>query len=202
MFDECTGLDILYNAFGVDILPKRKLQKKYREHRAMWREAKASGDPSRVRDTFFRIKRERFGLMDMKFQEEPMKTACDMGLGSRTGMIDAADVRVFFILSEGSRSIVSKIYIAFNVENNIWDPEMQEKMDKTTKWVLNRQVGPKMAERLLEMPCKLESAFRDGSGGEHLLQWSRNGDGSATLSDAWDCRRTIYVTEEGMRPGL
>lgn len=196
MADERAGLDILYRAFGLDILPKTPAQLALRKHRALWREAKASGDETRIQETFFRLKREKFGLMGVKYQEEAVKTPWDTGKASE--LLDPRDVRVFFVLSEGSTSVVAKIYIAFNADPD--EPGVREKVDRTTKWILTRQVESRMAEGRLEMPCKLERAYRDRTEGEHTLQWSRNEDGSHTLADAWDQRRTIFVEEDDMRP--
>lgn len=53
---------------GLDILPKTPAQLALRKHRALWREAKAFGDETRIQETFFRLKRERFGLMGVKYQ--------------------------------------------------------------------------------------------------------------------------------------
>lgn len=198
MLDEYAGLDILYTAFGVDILPKTELQKGLRRHRGMWREAKASGSPATVRETFFRLRRERFGLMGVKYQEEAMKTPWDTGTAN-SELLDPRDVRVFFVLSEGSASLVGKIHIAFNADP-AGEPGVREKVDRTTKWILTRQVESRLAEGRLEMPCRLERVYRDRSESEHMVQWGRNEDGSPTLADAWDRRRTVFVAGDGMRP--
>lgn len=194
MLDECAGLDILYTTFGIDILPKTKLQKMLRTHRGMWREAKASGCSVKIRETFFLLKRERFDLTKVKYQEERMRTPWDTGRPCE--LLDPQDVRVFFILSKGSNSVVGKVYIAFNTDLN--EPGVREKVDRTTKWILTGQVEPRQATGGLEMPYRLERAYRDRSEGEHLVHWGWNGDGSHTLADAWDCRRTIFVAGDGM----
>lgn len=200
MLDEYAGLDILHTAFGVDILPKTELQKGLRRHRSAWREAKASGSPERVRETFFRLRRERFGLMGVRYQEEAMRPPWDTGgRGGNEQLLDPRDVRVFFVLAEGSASVVAKIYIAFNADHPAGEPGMRERVDRTTKWILTRQVESRLAEGRLEMPCKLERVYRDRSESEHLLQWGRNEDGSHTLADAWDCRRTIFVTGDDIK---
>lgn len=189
MVDECAGFDVLYRAFGIDLLPKTQLQKLLRNHRDVWGKAKASGSPSRLRETFFQLKRERFEIMGLKYQEEPMKTPWDTGRPSE--LLDPVEVRVFFILYTGSRNMVSKIYLAFNVD--LCQSGIRERVERTTKWILTRQVESKLVGGTLEMPCKLERAYRDRSEGEHLLQWARNEDGSHTLADAWDQKRTYYV---------
>ncbi|KAG6363914.1 hypothetical protein INS49_009017 [Diaporthe citri] len=194
MIDEYAGLDILHTALGADILPKTELQRGLRRHRAAWREAKASGDPATVRETFFRLKRERFGLMGVRYQEEAMRTPWDTGERS-SEMLDPRDVRVFFLLAEGSTRVAAKIYIAFNADPG--EPGVREKVDRTTRWILTRQVESRLAEARLEMPCRLERAYRDRGEGEHLVQWGRNEDGSHTLADAWDRRRTVFVPGDG-----
>lgn len=125
-----------------------------------------------------------------------MKTPWDTGKSSE--LLDPRHVRVFFVLSEGSTSVVAKIYIAFNTDPD--EPRVQEKVDRTTMWILTRQVESRMAEGRLEMPCKLERAYRDRTEGEHLLKWDRNEDGSHTLADAWDHRRSIFVAEDDTGP--
>lgn len=198
MLDEYAGLDILYRALGADILPKTRLQRMLRGHRAMLREARASGSPSRLREAFFRTKRERFGLAGVKFQEEPMKAPWDMGRQpGGEQLLDPQDVRVFFILSKGSSSVVGKIYIAFNVDPS--EPGVGDRVERTTKWILTRQVESRLARGELEMPCRLQRAYRDRAEGEHLVQWGRNEDGSHTLADAWDCRRTVFVDGDEVR---
>lgn len=199
MLDEYAGLDILYRALGADILPKTRLQRMLRGHRAMLREARASGSPSRLREAFFRTKRERFGLAGVRFQEEAMKAPWDMGRqpGGGEQLLDSQDVRVFFIFSGGSSSVVGKIYIAFNADPG--EPGVSERVERTTRWILTRQVESRLAGGQLEMPCKLQRAYRDRSEGEHLVQWGRNEDGSHTLADAWDCRRTVFVDGDDAR---
>lgn len=68
-----------------------------------------------------------------------MKTPWDMGRPD--GLLDPNDVRVFFILTGGSSRAVGTIHIALNVDRG-W-PGMQEKVDKTTKWILTTQVQMK-----------------------------------------------------------
>lgn len=192
--DECAGLDILYRAFNIDILPKTKTQKLLREHRATWRAAKASGSPARIREAFFQLKRERFELAGTRFQEEAMKSPWDTRRPSE--LASPEDVRVFFILSgRGHKSsttttTIAKIYIAFNMDPG--EPGARERIDRTTQWVLTRQVEAKLAGGRLEMPCKLERAYRDRSESQHELHLSRDGNGSQTLADAWNRRRTVY----------
>lgn len=193
--DERIGFDILYRAFGLDVLPKTPEQLALRKHRETWREAKASGDADRIRQTFFRLRRERFDMMGVRYEEEPMKEAP----AAEAGGLDPRDVRVFFIPSKGSNSVVGKVYIAFNADPDE-EPGVRERVEWATRWILARQVEAKVVEHCLEMPCILKRIYRDRSEGEHLLQWSRNEDGSSTLADAWDRRRPRFVTEAGMKP--
>lgn len=70
VLDEGAELDIIYRAFGIDVLPKTAVRKKHRQLRGIWREAKASGDPGRIRDAFFQLKRAEFERMAIKYFEE------------------------------------------------------------------------------------------------------------------------------------
>ncbi|KAL1846411.1 hypothetical protein Daus18300_014254 [Diaporthe australafricana] len=190
MLDEGPELDIMYRAFGIDVLLKTTRQKEHRKLRRIWREAKASGNAGMIRDAFFQMKRAGFERMAIKYFEEPMKNPWDMGRPN--GLLDPKDVRVFFILTAGSTRVVGKIHIAFNVDR--WELGVQEKIDKTTKWILTTQVQMKQEGGILESPCKLERAYRDQSQDEHEL--SRDGRGSRFMADAWDRRRTIHVAGE------
>lgn len=198
--DEYAGVDLLYRGFGLDILPKSQTQKTLRAHRGLWREVLASGDQDRVRDTFFRLRRERLSLAGVRYQEEPMRPPWDTGdRGPRSAvLLDPRDVRVFFILAEGVGAdckVASRICIAINADRD--GPGVREKAERTTKWVLTRQAEPRLKAGMLKMPCRLETVYRAGHGGEHLLQHARGKDGSSTLADAWDCRRAVVVGEDG-----
>lgn len=196
VLDERMGSDILYRAFGLDVLPKTPEQLALRKHRETWREATASGDADRIRETFFRLRRERFDMMGVRYKEEPMKEAPPAEM---RGLMDPRDVRVFFIPSKGSNSVVGKVYIMFNARPDV-EPGVREGVEWATRWILARQVEAKVVEHCLEMPCRLQRIYRDRSEGEYLLQWSRNEDGSSTLADVWDRRRPRFVTEDGMKP--
>lgn len=193
---ERAGLDILYTAFGLDILPKTPKQLALRRHRVLWREAKASGDTARIRETFFLLRRERFDMAGVKYEEEPMKAPWDTGEPAE--LLDPQDVRVFFVLSEVSTSVVAKIYIAFNADPD--EPGVREVVDWATERILKRQVESKAVEHCLEMPCKLQRVYRERSEREHLLQWSRNEDGSSDLMAAWDRRRPRFRVEGEVKP--
>lgn len=195
VLDERIGSDILYRAFGLDVLPKTPEQLALRKHRETWREAKASGDADRIRETFFRLIRERFEMRGVRYEEEPIKAAPPAEAG---GLLDSRDVRVFFIPSQGSASVVGKVCIAFNAVPDE-EPGVREKVEWATRWILDRQVEAKIVEHCLEMPCRLQRTYRDRSEGEHLLQWSRNEDGSSTLAEAWDRSRPHFVTDDGMK---
>lgn len=194
LLDEFAGWDLLYRAFGVDILPKSPLQKRLRKDRCRWRD----GHPARVRDAFFALERERLDAIGAKYEEgEPIGTPLSDVEGRTTtpdtGLLDAADVRVFFIFEEG---VTSKICMAFNVDSCV--PDVLEKVDRTTRWILTRQAEPRLAEGRLEMPCKVERVYRDRPEGNYLLQRSRNEDdgwaledGGSTLGDAWDRRGEV-----------
>lgn len=125
-----------------------------------------------------------------------MKTPWDTGDRTPNAvLLDPQDVRVFFILAEGSDKVASRICIAFNADRD--GPGVREMAERTTKWVLTRQAEPRLKAGMLKMPCRLETVYRDGHGGEHLLQHARGEDGSSTLADAWDCRRAVVVEEDG-----
>lgn len=196
VLDERMGSDILYRAFGLDILPKTPEQLALRKHRETWREATASGDADRIRDTFFRLRRERFDMMGVRYEEEPMKEAPPAEMG---GLMDQQDVRVFFIPSKGSNSVVGKVCIIFNARPDE-EPRVREGVEWATRWILARQVEAKVVEHCLEMPCRLQRIYRDRSEGEYLLQWSRNEDGSSTLAEVWDRRRPRFATEGDTKP--
>lgn len=195
VLDERVGSDILYRAFGLDILPKTPEQLALRGHREAWRAAKASGDADRIRGTFFRLRLERLDMRGVKYEEEPMKEAP----AAEAGLMDPRDVRVFYIPSKGSNSVVGKVYIAFNADPDD-EPGVREKVEWATRWILDRQVEVKIVEHCLEMPCRLQRRYRNRTEREHLLQWSRKEDGSSNLAEVWDRRRPRFVTEGGTKP--
>lgn len=196
--DEHAGWDILYRAFGLDILPKTPGQLELRRQRGEWRAAKRSGDAARIRETFFRLRRERLDMRGVKYDEEPMEATPEEGKAGR--LLDPADVRVFFIPSKTSAGVVSKVYMAFNADPDE-DPEVREKVERATDWILKRQVEVKADEDCLEMPCRLLRVYQERFEGEHLLKWSRNEDGSSTLAEAWERTRPRFVAEVDVKPG-
>lgn len=175
LLDQFAGWDILYRAFGVDILPKSPLEKRLREERCRWRRDR----PARVREAFFQLERERLDAAGLRYMEEPVE---ETTIG--TGLVDPADVRTFFILGEGD--VATKIRVALNVDS--YEPDVMEMADRTTRWILTELVESKLAEGKVDMPCRIERVYRDRSGGEHLLQLSQGEAGSSTLADAWDRR--------------
>lgn len=201
--DERGGTDILYRMFGLDVLPKTAAQVALRRQRALWREVRASGDAGRVREVFFQLRRERYGLAGLEYEEEAMRTPPPppegRGAETETGeLLDPQDVRVFYILSskkgEADNKAAARVCMAFNV-----DPDgdgdgdgVRDRVERTTRWILGGQVQARLAEGGLEMPCRLERVYRDGESERvHLLQPSSSpgGDGeegSPTLADAWD----------------
>lgn len=175
LLDQFAGWDILYRAFGVDILPKSPLEKRLREERCRWRR----GHPARVREAFFQLERERLDAAGVRYMEEPVE-ATTIG----TGLVDPADVRVFYVYGKGDVAV--KICVALNVDS--YEPDVMERADRTTRWILTELVESKLAEGKVDMPCKIERVYRDRSDGEHLLQVSQSDAGSSTLADAWDRR--------------
>lgn len=186
LLDQFAGWDILYGAFGVDILPKSPLEKRLREERCRWRRDR----PARVREAFFQLEREKLDALGVRYEEEPVGTPTPLGEEETTPgakLVDPADMRVFVIYGEGN--VAAKIYMAFNVDS--CEPEVPEMVDRTTRWILSEQGESRLTEGGLDMPFKVERVYRDRAEGEHLLQLSRAEDGSSTLVDAWDRREKV-----------
>lgn len=184
LLDQFAGWDILYRAFGVDILPKSPLEKRLREERCRWRR----GHPARVREAFFQLERERLDALGVRYVEEHVEATM-----TGTGLVDPGDVLVFYIYQEGDVAV--KICVALNVDS--YEPDVMERADRTTRWILTELVESKLAEGKVDMPCKIERVYRDRSDGEHLLQLSESEAGSLTLADAWDRREGEGLVMKG-----